>query len=213
MEKQPRMESPDQHLKDTRSLALFDFDGTVTRKDTLIRFILFTHGRLRFVLSMLWLFPFLAAYKLNLYSNEKAKQRMLAWFYKGWNYAEFKRKGEEFGRNILPSLIRRTALEKISWHLKKNHRVLLVSASVEEWVRPWCDLTGIECVCTRMEVKDNRITGKLSTRNCYGPEKVNRVKNTLSLGSYDTIYAYGDTKGDREMLAIASKPYFRHFDD
>lgn len=204
---------PTTYSKETKTLALFDFDGTITRNDTLIRFIIYTYGKFRFLLGMIWLLPFLVIYKLGLYSNEKAKQRMLSFFYKRWNYAEFKRKGEDFCRQVLPGLLRESALQKIQWHKKKMHRIIVVTASVEEWVHPWCESIGIECLCTQLEIKDNHITGRLGTPNCYGPEKVNRVKNILSLDQYETIYAYGDTKGDREMLKISGKPYFRHFDD
>jgi HAD superfamily hydrolase (TIGR01490 family) len=160
---------------------------------------------------MALLLPWLLAYKLNLYSNEKAKQRMLSYFYKGWNYGTFKRKGEEFCRTVLPQIIRPDASEKIAWHQKKHHRIIVVTASAEEWVRPWCEANDLECLATQLEAKDNKITGKLSSKNCYGPEKANRVKNTLSPASYETIYAYGDTKGDREMLKMATKPYYRYF--
>jgi phosphoserine phosphatase len=70
---------------------------------------------------------------------------------------------------------------------------------------------GIEIISTEIEISNNKITGKLSTANCYGPEKVNRLKKLLSMDDYSTIYAYGDSKGDREMLALAQHPHFKPF--
>lgn len=208
------MENPTStYLKETKTLALFDFDGTVTTKDTLKLFIVFTHGTFKFYLGCLVLSPILLGYMLKLYPNAVAKQKLLSWFYKGWNYAAFKRKGEEFCSQVLPGYIRQSAIKKIRWHQKKQHRVILVSASIEEWLEPWCHAMEIELICTRMEVKDNLVTGRFSTPNCYGPEKAARLKAFLKMGDYDTIYAYGDSSGDKDMLALATKPYYQHFDE
>ena len=67
-------------------------------------------------------------------------------------------------------------------------------------------------LATLLETENGIVTGKLSGKNCYGPEKVARIKSEFRLEEYDNIYAYGDSSGDTEMLAIATKPYYRKFD-
>lgn len=205
--------SSDNYIKENKILALFDFDGTITSKDTLILFLKYTQGNFKYYRGLFFLSPFLIAYKLKLYPNYKAKQILLSWFFKNLNYGEFKRKGEFFCAEILPNYIREAALKKIKWHQKKQHRIVLVTASVEEWVAPWCNEVDIEYICTRLEVKDNYLTGKFSTANCFGVEKVNRIKSMINLSDYDTIYAYGDSSGDKDLLSIATKPFYRHFED
>ncbi len=212
MEKTKNMESASTHTRENRALALFDFDGTITRKDTLFEFIRFVKGRSRFFWGMVRLFPMLIANRLGLIPNNKAKEKMLSYFFKGMNYAEFKRYGEKFCTDVLPKIIKPAALDKINWHRSKHHRVIVVSASIEEWIRPWTDAMQIELICTEMEVNDNRLTGKFSTPNCNGPEKLKRIKERVDLENYSIIYAYGDSKGDDDMLRIATKPLYQHFE-
>ena len=70
-------------------LALFDFDGTITKDDSLLKFIRFVVGDGRFVFGLVVLSPILVAYKLKLIPNYKAKQKMLSWFFKGMSKEAF----------------------------------------------------------------------------------------------------------------------------
>lgn len=212
MEKTKNMGTASTHTRENRTLALFDFDGTITYKDTLFAFIRFVKGRSRFFWGMIRLLPMLIANKLGFIPNDKAKEKLLAYFFKGMNYATFKRYGEKFCEEKLPQILKQAALDKINWHRSKHHRVVVVSASVEEWIRPWTESMGIELLCTEMEINDNRLTGRFSTPNCNGEEKVKRIKELIDLNDYPVIYAYGDSKGDEAMLAIATKPLYKHFD-
>lgn len=212
METLKLMQPEKTYTSENRTLALFDFDGTITHKDSMFAFIRFVKGRSRFFWGMVRLFPLLLANRLGLIPNDKAKEKMLAYFFKGMNYGEFKRYGEKFCEEKLPQLLKTAAIDKINWHRSKHHRIIVVSASIEEWIRPWTDAMGIELICTEMEVIDNRLTGRFSTPNCNGPEKLKRIKQHLDLNDYTMIYAYGDTKGDEAMLSIANKPLYQHFD-
>ena len=85
--------------------------------------------------------------------------------------------------------------------------VYVVSASIEEWVRPWCYRQGVKDVlCTKAEIgSDGRLTGQLKGPNCYGQEKVNRLLEVEPRRQSYTLHAYGDSRGDRELMAIAEK--------
>ena len=70
-------------------LFAFDFDGTLTTRDTLIEFIRYACGTARFLLGFLLYSPLLVMMKLRLYSNGKAKQKVFAHFFKGMTIDAF----------------------------------------------------------------------------------------------------------------------------
>jgi len=193
------------------SIAFFDFDGTITREDSLIKFIRFVVGDAKFIAGMIFLSPMLTAYKLGLIPNYKAKQMMLSYFFKGMSEAKFQEVANTYSLNHIDTILRPKAMEKIQWHQSQGHKVVVVSASIECWLKPWCDKHNLELIATQLEIKDGIVTGKLQTKNCYGIEKVNRVKEAYNLDEYETIYAYGDSRGDRELLALADESFYKPF--
>lgn len=193
-----------------RRLVLFDFDGTLTTKDTLLEFIKFYHGAFKFYLGLVVLSPVLVAMVLKLIKNWRAKELVLAWYFKGTDVDLFNEKCATFSATIVPSLIRPRGIEALKKYQQEGD-VTIVSASPENWVAPWCLSHNVPCIATRLEVQNNKLTGKISGKNCYGPEKVCRIKERYDLTGYDLIIAYGDSSGDSEMLALASEPYYRAF--
>ncbi len=103
------------------------------------------------------------------------------------------------------------AIEKLNWHQQQGDRVIVVSASMEDWLKPWCDSKGVELLATSLLSDNGIISGEFATPNCHGEEKVNRIKALLNLSDYDRIFAYGDSSGDTEMLAIADEGFYRKF--
>lgn len=194
-----------------KRLVLFDFDGTITRKDTLAEFVVFYRGRRRYLAGLAMLAPILFLYASKLLANWKAKQYFLSRFFKGEDISTFDRKCVEFARTILPSLIRPGAISAINQYRDQKATIAVVSASAENWVKPWCDQHGLICVATRLEVKGGLITGKLEGPNCYGNEKACRVRDRFSLSDFDEVVAYGDSAGDKELLALAHRRYYKPF--
>lgn len=199
-----------QHIN-TSKLVLFDFDGTITTKDTLIEFILYYRGRQQYLLGLLMMAPMLALYVAKLIPNWKAKQYFLARYFKGEKLSDFTAKCLDFSTQVLPGLIRPHALKAIEDYRKQNVTMAVVSASAENWVKPWCDKMGLICLSTKLEVVDGLITGKLEGRNCYGDEKACRIKEHFNLADYQEVIAYGDSSGDKEMLALAHQPFYKPF--
>ncbi len=193
------------------ALALFDFDGTITTDDSLIKFIHFAVGDIRLISGMIALSPMLIAYKLKFIPNYKAKQMMLSYFFKGMDEEKFLLLTKTYSLNHINSIVRSQAMEKIAWHKNQGHIVVIVSASMECWIKPWCEENDLELIATKMEIKDHSVTGRFATKNCYGIEKVNRVKEVYSLNDYDCIYAYGDSHGDKELLALADESFYKPF--
>lgn len=194
-----------------KKLVLFDFDGTITTKDSLLEFLIFYNGIFKFLLGMFILSPIIASYLVKIIPNWKGKQMVLKYFLSEESESEFNRRCREFADQKLPRLIRPGAAEAIQQYLKEGAQVAVVSASAENWVGPWCEKMGILCIATQLEVKDGFITGNLCGANCYGPEKVKRIEKQFLLSEYDHIVAYGDSSGDREMFGIAHQYHYKPF--
>jgi len=194
-----------------RTLALFDFDGTITTDDSLLKFIRFVVGDIKFLIGLVALSPILTAYALKLIPNYKAKQKMLSWFFKDCSETFFLNVANQYSLGLIDNIVRPQAIERIEWHKREGHMVVVVSASLECWLRPWCNQNGMELLATQLEIKNGKVTGYLASKNCYGQEKVNRIKGQYNLEDFEYIYAYGDSSGDREMLELANEKYYKPF--
>lgn len=192
-------------------IAFFDFDGTITTDDSLLKFIRFVVGDFKFMQGLAVLSPVLFLYKLKVIPNDKAKQMMLSYFFKGMSEKSFIEISKQYSLECIDSIVRKDAMKQIHWHHAKGHQIVVVSASIECWLKPWCEKNGLELIGTRLEVIDGIITGRLLTKNCYGIEKVNRIRARYNLEEYEYIYAYGDSSGDREMLELAQKKAYKPF--
>ncbi|MCP4494043.1 MAG: HAD-IB family hydrolase [Gammaproteobacteria bacterium] len=193
------------------NLALFDFDGTLTMHDSLPRFIQYAVGKPAYYLGLLTLSPMLISYLLGIVSNHFAKERLLAWYFKGWKLDRFEQIAEQYSRQELDAILRDEAIEKLQWHLHRGDRVIVVSASMENWLKPWCNARGVELLATQLAVSNNLLTGKFETANCHGEEKIRRVRQVADIENFDAVYAYGDSSGDAAMLAVANHAFYRKF--
>ncbi len=194
-----------------KSIAFFDFDGTITRKDTMIELVKYAKGNFNYYKGLLLLSPWLAGMKFGLVKNSKAKEKLLTYFFKGTHIDEFDSICKQFSNNIIPKLIRPDAYESILEHKRKGHEIIVVSASAENWISHWCKENNLQYLATKLEVKTNIITGLLLGNNCNGIEKVNRINEVVDLSTYKTIFGYGDSSGDKEMLELATNNGFRVF--
>jgi len=192
-------------------IAFFDFDGTITTKDTLLEFVKFSKGRSRFYLGFFLTSPWMLAYKLKITSNHKAKEKFLSWFFRNCDRDVFQEWCRRFAAEKIPGLIRPKALQEIAKLRETGTAVIIVSASPENWIQPWSESLGIRLIATRLVYKEDRLTGKIEGRNCHGEEKVRRIKEVYSLSDFDEILAYGDTSGDRPMLDIARVSFYQPF--
>jgi len=185
------------------NLALFDFDGTLTKKDSLNEFLKYSVDTQTYLQNMLRFGPFFILWQLKFMSNSTAKQHLLKIFFKDMDKNEFEKLAKEFSLTKIDSILREDRFKILQEHKQNGDRVIIVSASLQSWLQPWCDKNKIELLCTQIEFIDGKVTGKFSTPNCHGFEKVNRIKEFLDLDIYETIYAYGDSSGDVQMLDIA----------
>lgn len=194
-----------------KGIAFFDFDGTITTKDTFIEFIRFSKGSLKLYMGLLMNSAYLVAFKIKLIPNQKAKEKVLQFFFRNTPASDFKKQCDVFTTSVLPKLIRPKAIEEIKKLQKQGTVVVVVSASAENWIQNWTNSFGLELIASRLEISDDKITGRLIGFNCRGKEKVNRILEKYPVKDYTEVYAYGDSSGDIEMLKLANYPYYKPF--
>jgi phosphatidylglycerophosphatase C len=192
-------------------IAFFDFDGTITTKDTLLEFIRYSKGTALLYTGFLFNAPYLIAFKLGIISNQSAKEKILAWFFGKMPVKEFEDLCTKFSVNQLPSLIRKGAIDEIKKLQQHSIEVVVVSASPQNWISQWAAAMNLLLIATKLEIVNNQLTGKIEGANCYGEEKVRRIREQFQLDNYKEIYAYGDTLGDKPMLSLAHHPHMKPF--
>jgi HAD superfamily hydrolase (TIGR01490 family) len=196
----------------SRILALFDFDGTLTEKDTLTEFIsFFCRKENRKYLKSVFHIPMWLFNKLGVISNQRARRELIKIYFRGTSADLLCNIAEEFVAQKLPQLLNLKALEKLQWHREQGHEVVIVSATPSVWIRIWANELNIRVIATELEVNEGVYSGKFATRNCNGTEKVKRIRAALRLSEYNYIYAYGDSGGDKQMLNLADESYYRLF--
>ena len=191
-----------------KKIVAFDFDGTLTTKDTLIEFIRYACGTGAFVKGFLRYAHLLVLMKLGLYPNWKAKQKVFAYFFEGMKIEEFDGLCQRFAKDN-QHLLRPKGIEAIQQALDKGAEVLIVSASIDNWVQPF--FAEVKVLGTQVEVIDGKLSGRFLTKNCYGPEKVNRILALYPNRSEYHLTAYGDSRGDKELLAFADESHYKPF--
>lgn len=198
-----------------KKIYCFDFDGTLTTSDTLLEFIKYAKGTSRFLMVFLKYSPLLVLMKLHLYPNWKAKQQIFAHLFAGMRIEKFDALCRGFAEES-QHLLRPKGITLMHEALVAGAQVFIVSASIDNWVRPFFDirnLKGVQVLGTQIEVEDGKLTGNFKSNNCYGKEKVHRIAEALKpfeRSEYE-IEAFGDSRGDKEMLAFADKRHFKPF--
>ena len=197
---------------EVKKIVSFDFDGTLTTKDTLFEFIKFSRGKFRLYFCLLLFSPLLLAFKLKLYPNWKIKQTIFRYLYKNISLDQFNKWGDSFIVNI-NQIIRPKAIQKLKEYQSEDAIILIVSASIENWIKPWANSEGINVIlATTIEVNCDRIlTGNFKSENCYREQKVNRILEVFPDRSSYTLIAYGDSLGDKEMIDFADEGWYNKF--
>ena len=195
-----------------RPLAVFDFDGTLTVRDSLLPFLFGAQSRVRLGRAALLSAPDLLALAVRLRRREDVKERIFVHLFEGMPVDEFERRAVSFALGQVPALLRPRAVERLRWHQRHGHQTVIASASLEAYLRPWARLERVDAVVgTRLEVRGGRVTGRLDGPNCSGVEKVRRITERLGPLEGRELYVYGDSEGDRALLAVATHAAYRPF--
>ena len=189
-------------------LALVDFDHTVTTCDSYARFLRSIATPRQRARAPWTVGPWMAAYKLRLLSAAALRRRVTRIVFSGRDIAEVEAAGRRYADQQLPALLRPEMMARIAWHRARGDTLVLVSGSLDLYLRPWCERHGMELLCNRLEVVDGHLTGRYLGGD-RGAHKAADIRARYDLSRYKRIHAYGDSREDRPMLALAHERWYR----
>lgn len=197
-----------------RRIAAFDFDGTLTRHDTLFPFLARACGYPTFARTLADMAPGAIRTRFgpsgDLDRRDVLKADLLARFLTGREERWFSDAGERFAAS-LPRRIRPEMAEQVRWHQQLGHELVLVSASLATYLEPLAERLGFDhVIAVTMAVEDGVLTGAMARPNVRGPEKAHRLREWLGGDRPAFLWAYGNSTGDRELLAMADVPVWLH---
>lgn len=193
-----------------KKLYLFDFDGTLTYKDTMFLFLKF-YNPVKYSAEFLRHIPLFILVKLKLADAEKVKKSFISSILEGESQSKIEKKSRNFFEENYPKIIRENALDFIKNIDRENTESYLVTASLDIWVKPFAEKFGMKLVATKAEFSDDIFTGNFVGNNCNGKEKVARIKEEIGDKKFGKIIAFGDTSGDKPMFKFANESHFRFF--
>lgn len=197
-------------MTQAKVVALFDFDGTVTHRDSLLPFLWQLFGPVKLAGYALLMSPLLLGYLLRIIPNGIAKERLLGRMLGGMEMSYLRSEAQRFASELLPCIVRPESAERIAWHQAQGHRVIIVSASLELYLRPWAEALGVtDVLATRLREEQGRVAAGFEGVNCFGEAKAQRIREYLGDTAALEVYAYGDSRGDTQMLALADHAYYR----
>lgn len=187
-----------------KKIYFFDFDGTITFRDS---FLVFTFFSINFLQLIKYWFLFLFYFFII------PKSRFKEFFFNNFSGMELQKFNEIcnwFISKRMNNIVRKSFYLFLK-SIDKNSKVVVVSASISNYLKPWCNEMGFDLICTELEVIDGKLTGRFSTPNCNGKEKVKRINEKHDLSSYDEIHVFGNSKGDFPMLELGTHKYYKFF--
>ena len=194
------------------TIAAFDFDITITTKDTFVPFLILAFGKWPTyrAFAKLAFDGLLVLAKLS--SRDRFKEKIVRELFLGESVKRLAKAGRDHAKAIRP-LVRPMAERRIAWHKERGHRLVMVSASLDLYLEPIARELGFDdLLCTRPSKNHRVFNGCLDGKNCRAQEKVVKLKELLGDLSSVELHAYGDSTGDKEMLEAASHPHWRPFE-
>lgn len=195
-----------------KKIYAFDFDGTLTKRDSLIAFLIFAKGWKELIKCFALHLHLLILMKIGLADSGKVKERIFSYYFKGMPETMFDELCERFVSKH-QHLLREKGIRKVREAIAEpDSTVMIVSASINNWVAPFFkDMPQIEIFCTRIETVNGALTGRFLSANCRKQEKVRRILALHPDRKAYYLVAYGDSNGDIEMLNFADEGYYKPF--
>jgi phosphatidylglycerophosphatase C len=192
-------------------LIAFDFDGTLTVRDSFLAFLRWRKGPLAYAIGMARLAPDLMRYGLHR-DREKLKAAAVGIFLKGVSREALENDARRFAEHVGPTLFRSDAVATWRRWRSKGARCVIVTASPDLVVAPFARSLGAYALLGTQLAFDaqDHLTGAFTSANCRGAEKVRRLQEMFG-EDVRLAAAYGDTVGDREMLDLADERGYRVF--
>jgi len=191
-----------------RVVAVFDFDKTLSTRDNVIPFIRAAVGPARLAWAMLTISPRLVVAALDNSRRDAAKVALVRRTLTGYDAGHLEEVADRFAADVVARHLRPDVGERVRWHRDQGHELVIVSASFSTYLRPIAAELGFAAaLATELAVGDDgQLTGELARPNVRGPEKVKRLDEWLEGDRQPAfVWAYGDSTGDRELLARADQ--------
>lgn len=185
-------------------VAAFDVDNTLTTRDCVIPFLRRVGGR-RFVVRLALHGPRIVVAAAGR-RRDRIKVLATRAAVRGRPHDEIVAEARRFAETVWESRMRPDTVARLRWHLEQGHRVVLVSASYRDYLVPLAERLGAHAVLsTELDVRDGICTGELRGPNCRAGVKVERLRSWIASEGVapSEVHAYGDSTGDRELLAFA----------
>ena len=199
-------------IADPREIVVFDFDGTITTRDTFALFLRYYAGTPKWILNILILLPIFAAYGLRVIDRNKVKEFVIRRFFKNANVEYLDKKAERFAKDIIPGLIRPAAQDALDARKTDIESLYICSASIAPYLRVWGKEQNIRHIlATELAQKDGRYTGEIDGWNIWGEGKTRRIDAEFAPNPVVIKEAFGDSRGDQEMLHAADVSHFKPF--
>ena len=195
-----------------RPIVVFDFDKTITQKHTFWRFLLFAVGPIKFWRTVLQFFPEILKVRKGQQKLLVLREQVIEKLLTGLSEKEYEKMNASFAQEKIPALINPIAIEKLHYHKKQNHFIVLLSNATEGYLTKWAKNYNFDLVLgSRLEIVNRNLTGKLIDGHCFAHGKVKRLEAVIGDLSDREIYAYGDSRGDKEIFSHAQKVFYKQF--
>ena len=192
----------------TRCVAAFDFDGTIAQRDSLGPFLVRVAGATGLARALVVHSPRIVGVALGRSDRDATKEAVMMSVLGGRTADSVSGAGHAYADHLWEQKkFRPEMMERLRWHRREGHEIVIVSASLDSYLTPLAPRLGVDhVISTSLEVNDRGlVTGRLAGGNVRGPEKANRLRVWLGDGPVE-LWAYGDSSGDDELLAMADHP-------
>jgi phosphatidylglycerophosphatase C len=199
----------------SRKVAAFDFDGTLTTRDTLVPFLAKVSGPARFAQVGAQLGLLGARRKVDVRDRDEVKAEMVRRLFSGRSERDLRRRGELYARDLLANQVDPDVLRRLDQHRDLGHEVLLVSASLVYYLDPIAEELGLHgVIAVEPAVDGDRLTGALTRPNVRAEQKALRLREWLGQPRTGPLrgvelWAYGNSSGDHALLQLADHAYWR----
>lgn len=195
-----------------RQIAAFDFDGTLTRSDTLLPFLAWSCGRAALARALAQAAPTAMRARTgrlteSTHPRDASKAVLLDRLLAGRSQEWFTEQGQRYA-TLLDRRLRPDVLARVKWHRGQGHELLIVSASLRTYLDHVAAAHRFDqVIAVEMQVTNGVLSGDLVGPNVRGPEKAIRLRSWIG-DDLDQVqlWAYGNSSGDRELLAMADHP-------
>jgi phosphatidylglycerophosphatase C len=200
-------------------VAAFDFDGTISRRDTLVPFLAKVGGPTRFAAACGRLGLSGARRSVDIRNRDDVKERIIRMLLAGRSEDELRSRGELYARDLLVGGLRPMLLDRLHRHHHRGHRTVIVSASLVYYLEPLARELGMEhVIAVEPEVVDGRLTGALVRPNVRAEQKAVQLREWLGAHGLEPVedpaatpvrlWGYGNTSGDHALLAMSHHRYW-----